>query len=101
MTTSFSPVILFFATTAFVAAAETPPPGWPQFRGANGAGVAAESRPPLKIGPKQNVRWSVEVPWSPSSPCVWDGRIFLTTFHDGELQTRCYDRGDGGRPGWW
>ena len=35
------------------------------------------------------------MPWSPSSPSVWGSRIFLTTFIDGELETRCHDRPDG------
>lgn len=69
---------------------------WPQFRGAFGAGVATEARPPVKIGPNDNVRWRVEVPWSPSSPCVWGERIFLTTFHDGQLEVRGHDTRDGG-----
>jgi outer membrane protein assembly factor BamB len=69
---------------------------WPQFRGPNASGVAAaEARPPIKIGPTDGVLWKVEVPWSPSSPCVWDERIFLTTFSDGELQTRCHSTTDG------
>ena len=68
---------------------------WPQFRGSGGAGVSADAKPPLKIGPTENVRWSVEMPWSPSSPIVWGDRIFLTTFSDGQLETRCYDRADG------
>jgi outer membrane protein assembly factor BamB len=71
------------------------PAAWPQFRGALGAGVATDSRPPVKIGPDENVRWRVEVPWSPSSPCVWGERIFLTTFHDGELEVRCHETKDG------
>ncbi len=39
--------------------------------------------------------WKVEVPWSPSSPCVWGERIFLTTFNQGELEVRAHDRRDG------
>lgn len=35
------------------------------------------------------------MPWSPSSPCVWGDQIFLTTFHDGQLETRSHDRADG------
>jgi len=35
------------------------------------------------------------VPWSPSSPCVWGDFIFLTTFSEGDLQTRGYSRGNG------
>jgi outer membrane protein assembly factor BamB len=68
---------------------------WPQFRGINGAGLAIDAKPPVRFGPTENVLWSVEAPWSPSSLCIWGERIFLTTFHDGELQTRCYDCADG------
>lgn len=69
---------------------------WPQFRGLNSAGVAAaDARPPVKIGPGENVKWSVEVPWSPSSPCVWGGRIFLTTVVGSNLEVRCHERATG------
>ena len=71
-------------------------PPWPQFRGVNGAGVAAaDAKPPAKFGPQENVLWQVGVPWSPSSPCVWGDRIFLTTFDAGKLEVRAYDRGNG------
>jgi outer membrane protein assembly factor BamB len=81
---------------AVCVAAATPSANWPQFRGVGGAGVAAaDAKPPLNISPTENVRWQVDVPWSPSSPCVWGDRIFLTTFHDGQLEVRCHDRLDG------
>jgi outer membrane protein assembly factor BamB len=68
---------------------------WPQFRGTNGAGVAVDARPPVKIGPNEKFLWRVYVPWSPSSPCVWGDRIFLTTFNAGQLEVRCHDVADG------
>src|SRR6266852_1705704 len=68
---------------------------WPMFRGPNGSGVSATARPPLKFGPDENVSWNVEVPSSPSSPCVWGERIFLTTFADSKLETRCYSSNNG------
>ena len=68
---------------------------WPQFRGPNASGVAANARPPLRISPTNEVQWRIDVPWSPASPVVWGDKIFLTTFADGELQTRCYSRRDG------
>lgn len=71
------------------------PPNWPQFRGPNGSGVAPKAKPPINFGPTNRVRWSIDVPWSPSSPCVWGDRIFLTTFVDGELQTHCYSTRTG------
>lgn len=88
-------VVLLCGSCVRLAAAEQAVPNWPQFRGANCAGLAQGARPPVKISPTEGVLWKVEVPWSPSSPCVWGEHIFLTTFSDGELQTRCYDRANG------
>src|SRR5213082_2270871 len=68
---------------------------WPQFRGPNCSGVAEKAKLPVTIGPTDGVLWKAEVPWSPSSPCVWGEQIFLTTFSEGELQTRSYDRRNG------
>jgi outer membrane protein assembly factor BamB len=68
---------------------------WPQFRGPDCSGVAAEATPPVVVSPTNGVLWRIDVPWSPSSPCVWGERLFLTTFDDGQLQTRCYDQRDG------
>lgn len=75
--------------------AADPPASWPAFRGPNGSGTAATAKPPVKFGPTENALWKVEVPWSPSSPCVWGNHIFLTTFANDKLETRAYDRRDG------
>jgi outer membrane protein assembly factor BamB len=63
---------------------------WPQFRGPKASGIVDRATPPLQIGPTNNPRWVVDVPWSPSSPCVWRDRIFISTYADGQLQTHCY-----------
>jgi outer membrane protein assembly factor BamB len=68
---------------------------WPGFRGPNSSGVSAEAKPPVKISPTNSVIWKIQVPWSPSSPCIWGDQIFLTTFNVNKLQTRCYQRADG------
>ncbi len=68
---------------------------WPQFRGANASGLSAGAKPPVKVGPGESVAWSIDVPWSPSSPAIWGERLFLTTYRDGQLETRCHDRSDG------
>jgi outer membrane protein assembly factor BamB len=68
---------------------------WPQFRGPNGSGVAVQAKPPVRIGPTNGALWNIEVPWSPSSPSVWGDQIFLTTFVEDQLQTRCYARSSG------
>jgi outer membrane protein assembly factor BamB len=87
----FAAVLFALAGTMGVAQAGN----WPAFRGVNSSGVAEDAKPPLKIGPTNNVLWQVTVPWSPSSPVVWGDRLFLTTFADGELQTECYDARTG------
>src|SRR5882724_6189908 len=84
---------LFAAASASVARCATP--AWPAFRGPNSSGVSTEARPPVEIGPTNSVLWKIPVPWSPSSPCISGDQIFLTTFVENELQTRCYQRGDG------
>src|SRR6266567_5996369 len=88
-------VALINCATLAVSGAELSPPNWPQFRGPNSSGIAADAKPPLTISPTNGVLWKIDVPWSPSSPCVWRDRIFLTTYADGQLQTRCYDGADG------
>lgn len=68
---------------------------WPAFRGPNCSGIAVDARPPAAIGPTNSVLWKVQVPFSPSSPCLWGDQIFLTAFADNELQIRCHRRSDG------
>ncbi|MBL9134410.1 MAG: PQQ-binding-like beta-propeller repeat protein [Verrucomicrobiales bacterium] len=75
-------------------------PVWPAFRGPNGSGVAADAKPPVKFGPTNAVLWKVPLPFSPSSPCIWDDQVFITAFENNELQTRCYRRTDGALD-WW
>jgi outer membrane protein assembly factor BamB len=89
---SFLPLL---ATMCLATEAQPATPWWPQFRGANGGGTSTTAKPPVKVGPDEGVLWKVEVPWSPSSPVVWEGRIFLATFHDGQLETRAHERRTG------
>ena len=88
--------ILFYLvaiTAASVVRGATP--AWPAFRGPNSSGVSADAKPPIKIGPTNSVLWKIQVPWSASSPCIWGEELYLTTYADSELQTRCYQRGNG------
>ncbi len=88
-------MILMAALTMPALAANAAIEAWPQFHGANGSGVASAAKPPVIFGPTNGVLWSVDVPWSPSSPCVWGNKIFLATFNNGELETRCHSAKDG------
>jgi len=88
---SFSKFAVLIASAGLVAAGDS----WPMFRGPNGAGVIADAKPPVHLGPDQGVLWKAAVPESPSSPTVFGDRIFLTTFAGKQLETRAYDRRTG------
>lgn len=80
---------------ALIATLSTAESNWPQFHGPGGTGVAEPSDPPVHFGPESGVVWKVELPSGNSSPCLWGDRIFLTSFSDGKLETRCLRRSDG------
>lgn len=53
---------------------------WPQFRGPNGGGVAADSRLPVEWSADSHVQWKVQVPgYGWSCPIVWGDKVFVTT----------------------
>jgi outer membrane protein assembly factor BamB len=61
-----------------LAAAPAPDCNWPQFRGPDGRGVAANANLPDRWSSTENVAWKTEIPgrgWS--SPIVWGDRVFL------------------------
>ncbi len=68
---------------------------WPQFRGENAAGLAAAgAAPPVEFGPAKRLLWKQAVGSGHSSPSVWGGRIFITTFDkdSNRLELLCLDR---------
>ena len=69
---------------------------WPQFRGAEGSGVAAKTaRPPVQFGPGTNVAWQVALPPGNASPVIWGARLFLTACENGKLITLALDTDSG------
>lgn len=53
---------------------------WPEFRGANGEGIALNHSLPQKFGESEHVSWKTELPgrgWS--SPVIADGVVWMTT----------------------
>jgi outer membrane protein assembly factor BamB len=70
-------------------------PGWPQFRGPNGSGVADDQRPPVEFGPTKNLKWKVPAPAGLSSPITAGDKLVITGFEDGKLYTVAYDRATG------
>lgn len=86
-------VILTAVVAAVVAAGQQ----WPQFRGPNGSGVAAEdAAPPVEFGAKAPL-WKTAVPAGHSSPVVWGSRLFLTSVEPstGKLELLCLDARTG------
>lgn len=84
-----------FVGTFLAWAAE--PPAWPQFRGPNAQGVAADRVPyPDRLNPARNLLWKTPVPAGMSSPVVWGDRVFVTGIDDKQqLLTVALDRVTG------
>jgi outer membrane protein assembly factor BamB len=68
---------------------------WPQFRGPNGSGVAADTGLPVDVGPERNVRWKTPLPPGHSSPILSGHHIFLTAYEGESLLTIALDRATG------
>jgi outer membrane protein assembly factor BamB len=69
---------------------------WPQFRGPGGLGVAPDGQAyPAELDMSRNLLWKTQVSKGFSSPCVWEGRIFVTGCSGKALETVCIDRTDG------
>lgn len=91
-------VVLVFCLPVVASSAHADPPAWPQFRGANSAGIAADDRPlPVEFGPEKNCLWKTPLPVGHSSPCIWGDRIFLTGYDAAspKLETICLNRQTG------
>jgi outer membrane protein assembly factor BamB len=86
--------ITLLAALAFVPSVQSA--DWPQFRGPNCSGRAADNeRLPDRIGPNVNVIWKTALPPGHSSPVVVGDRVYLTAVRDKKLWTIALDRKDG------
>jgi hypothetical protein len=74
--------------------ADTESVNWNQFRGPNGAGIAAGFKPPLKIVADQ-AAWKTPLPPGKSSPVLWKDRVFLTGVEGEQLMTLALDANSG------
>lgn len=73
---------------------------WTQFRGTNSLGIAPESAtPPLELNSEKNLAWKIPLASGLSSPCIFEGRIFMTGFNptDSALITYCIDSKTGSK----
>jgi len=85
-------VLLLLGACCLSAEAESV--NWNQFRGPNGAGVAAGFKPPLKIVADQ-AAWKTPLPPGKSSPVLWRDRVFLTGVEGDRLATLALDAKSG------
>lgn len=59
---------------------------WPHWRGPENNGVSEGKDLPAEWTTTANVRWRLQLPGpAPSTPVVWNDRIFLTTAEDSDL----------------
>lgn len=93
MKTRFSIAALFLMGASALAA------DWPQFRGPNGSGVADDKPLPTTWGPKENVKWRVDVPGrSVACPVVYGKRVYVSSSSGADadrLHVLCFDAETG------
>ena len=73
-------LVLVVVAVVSMSAGAAGPTDWPQFRGANGSGLADASNLPTEWSVTKNVSWVANIPgrgWS--SPIVWRNRVYVTT----------------------
>jgi outer membrane protein assembly factor BamB len=69
---------------------------WPQWRGANGDGVSAEtSWNPMALQGSAKILWKRDVGVGYSSPSVQGGRLFVMGSNDSHLVVSCLDASSG------
>ncbi|OPZ12725.1 MAG: outer membrane biogenesis protein BamB [candidate division BRC1 bacterium ADurb.BinA364] len=71
---------------------------WPNFRGPNGVGWAAEGDWPTSwsLETRHNILWQVDADLDGmSSPVVWGGRLFLTGGDEESQTVACFDAATG------
>lgn len=69
---------------------------WPQWRGPAGDGIAATTGLPAAWSKAAGVAWRTPLPGrAGATPCLWGGRIFLTSNEGDDLVLLCIDTKDG------
>ncbi|MEQ9408699.1 MAG: PQQ-binding-like beta-propeller repeat protein [Fuerstiella sp.] len=70
---------------------------WPQFRGPNATGVAAESTsPPVEFSAEHNIKWSRDLGKGVACPIIAAGRCFVTTMtEEGKFAVLALDSATG------
>lgn len=70
---------LLLCTLGIVSPSFSDDQNWPQWRGPNGSGFISTNNVVTQWGPKQNVKWRIELPEAGNStPIVWNDQVFFT-----------------------
>jgi outer membrane protein assembly factor BamB len=69
---------------------------WPQWRGPHGNGISDERGIPADWSRTKHVAWRTPLPGrAGATPCVWGGRIYLTSNEGDDLVLLCVNARDG------
>ena len=69
---------------------------WPQWRGPRSDRISPEQGLPATWSKTSNVAWRTPLPGrAGATPCVWNGRLYLTSNEGDDLVLLCIDAADG------
>jgi outer membrane protein assembly factor BamB len=69
---------------------------WPQWRGPRHDGISTDASIPESWSQTKNVAWRTPLPGrGGATPCVWDGRIYVTSNEEKDLVLLCIAAADG------
>lgn len=89
LTSLLTGIILFFSLSG-----RSSEPGWDQFRGPNGNGVNEECKLPQQLS-AMIPAWRIASGSGHSSPCLFDDRLFMTSFESNRWHVTSYQQETG------
>ena len=94
------PIISFKAFSILVVLISTSyGDNWPRFLGPNGRAASVKSKLPIQWNENENLRWKSPIGPGSSSPIVWRGNVFVTSYSGQDNEVRrtlhCVDRKTG------
>ena len=88
------PLLASFFVTLGAAAGRAE--SWPQWRGPRHDGISKDDRIPESWSRTKNVAWRTPLPGrGGATPCVWEGRVYLTSNEGDDLVLLCIAADDG------
>jgi len=88
----FRKLTLVIGLTIAISLGQADEHAWPIFRGPAGSGQALGQAVPTEFGPNKNVLWKTALPSGPSSPIIWNNKIFITGHVGTSVKMLCLNR---------